>query len=98
MFKKGDYIVCLNTPESELETNFPRNYIFKQKIEYTYLMSELDISGSSSNGWSVIDFSGKNKRGEWRYATPQEIQEYERIGKPYDVTTLIPKEINYEIY
>ena len=26
----------------------------------------------------------------WRYATQAEADEYERLGKPYDVTTFIP--------
>jgi hypothetical protein len=98
MFKKGDYIVCLSTPQSKSESNFPRNFIFKQRIEYVYLKSELDILGSSLNGWSTVDFKGEKKNGKWRYATPQEIQEYDRIGKPYNVTTLAPGEIQYEIY
>jgi len=96
MFKKGDYIVCLNTPETDC--NFPKNYIFKQKTKDYFLMSELDNKGSKTNGWSLIDFEGKRTYGEWRYASYKEIQEYEKLGKPYDVTTLINKEIQYEIY
>jgi len=30
----------------------------------------------------------KEKDDAWRYATPEEIEEYERLGKPFDVTTI----------
>jgi hypothetical protein len=96
MFKKGDYIVCLNTPERYC--SFPRNYIFKQRMEQTYLMSELDILGSTKNGWAAVDFKGYEKYGKWRYATSTEIQEYERLGKPFNTLTFTSKEIQYEIY
>jgi subtilisin-like proprotein convertase family protein len=94
-FKKGDYIVCLNTPEKDF--HFPKNFIFKQIRNHDYLSVELD-NNQQVNGWSSVDFYGERSFGKWRFATEQEIQEYDRIGKPYDVTTLIPKDINYEIY
>ncbi|HEY8362837.1 MAG TPA: hypothetical protein VIK77_08135 [Tissierellaceae bacterium] len=88
-FKKGDYIVCLNTPEND--TGFPRNYIFKQRENYKYLRSELDNKGSKVNGWDLVDFNKKERYGQWRYGSAEEIAEYDRIGKPYDVTTLNKK-------
>lgn len=88
-FKKGDYIVCLNTPEEEAA--YPRNYIFKQRENSEYLKSELDNAGSASNGWISVDFNKQEKYGQWRYGSAEEIAEYERRGRPYDVTTLNKK-------
>lgn len=87
-FKKGDYIVLLDTPTTD--TSFPKNHIFKQIKNYHYLLSELDINGSKTNGWCLVNFSKKDYRTNynWRYATETEIAEYNRLGKPYDVTTL----------
>lgn len=87
-FKKGDYIVLLNTPTTD--TSFPKNYIFKQREDYHYLLSELDMNGSKTNGWSLVNFikKGYSINYNWRYATETEIAEYNRLGKPYDVTTL----------
>lgn len=87
-FKKGDYIVLLDTLTTD--TSFPKNHIFKQIKNYHYLLSELDINGSKTNGWCLVNFSKKDYRTNynWRYATETEIAEYNRLGKPYDVTTL----------
>lgn len=89
-FVKGDYIVCLDTPEKD--TSFPKNYIFKQRENGDYLLSELDVGGSKTNGWCLINYNKKSisttPSYNWRYATPEEIAEYNRLGKPYDVTTL----------
>jgi hypothetical protein len=92
-FKKGDYIVILQKPNGNYDY-FKPNFIFKQGLDDFGLYTYNDIKGGTTNCNDVIF----HKKDTWRYATPQEIQEYDRIGKPYDVTTLIPKEINYEIY
>lgn len=81
-FKKGEYIVLIDTPH--IIEPYPKNYIFKQRETNNYLVSVLDSEGSKINGWFPIRYSSKY----WRYATPEEITEYERLGKPYDVTTL----------
>lgn len=81
-FKKGEYIVLIDTPH--IKEPYPKNYIFKQRDTNYYLVSVLDSEGSKTNGWFPIRYSSKY----WRYATPEEITEYERLGKPYDVTTL----------
>lgn len=83
MFKRGDYIVQLYTDDGSGQ--FAQNYIYKQKEYYSYLLPELDLKGSTTNGWSAISF---NSAGTWRFATPKEIIHYELIGRPYDVTTL----------
>ena len=89
MFVKGDYIVCLDTPEKD--SSYPKNYVFKQRENGSYLLSELDATGHRENGWGCINFTKKDIsiNYDWRYATKEEIAEYDRLGKPYNVTDLI---------
>ncbi len=90
VFKKGEYIVIIKIIKS-YSKDFTSNYIYKQKEDYKYLRSELDNYGSTTNGWEII---GKKDSHTWRYATQEEIDEYERRGKPYDVTELQKKELS----
>ncbi len=85
MFRKDEYIVCLNTPEKDCD--FPPNYIYKQRNDEECLSVYLDNTGVV-NGWSLIMYNGTGKYSEWRYATPEEVEHYDLLGKPYDVTTL----------
>lgn len=80
IFKKGEYIVYIG----DTDNSYRKNHVYKQREDFSYLRSELDSLGSISNGWSIIEPKANN----WRYATIDEANEYERIGKPYDVTTL----------
>lgn len=89
VFKKGEYIVITDSCSGR----FCTNYIYKQKEDYKYLRSELDNYGSTTNGWETI---GKKDSHTWRYATQEEIDEYERRGKPYDVTELQKKQLSIE--
>jgi hypothetical protein len=85
MFKKGDYIINLHGyPEQ-----FPLNYCFKQREDLGIISPELDGVYSRTNTWAIINF---NNPASWRYATSEEIAEYERLSKPFDVTTLNKKE------
>ena len=52
----------------------------------------VDLQGSKDNGHGVMSFDKKSYLKDWRYATQEEAAEYERIGKPYDVTKLQKKE------
>lgn len=81
MFKKGDYIVYL----SEGTALLLKNYCYKQSQDADYLRVEKDVSGVK-NGWPLLA-SYKVSRN-WRYATSEEIAEYNRLDKPYDVTIL----------
>lgn len=90
MFYEGDYIVTL-----DVENGWncaKKNYCFKQRINFTGMAPEVDLNGSTSNSHSVMSFDKKQCLKDWRYATPEEVAEYERIGKPYDVTILQNKE------
>lgn len=108
MFKKGEYIVCINTPNKN-NCSFPPNYIFKQKETNYYLVPELDAGGSSINGWKAIDYNNNN--GEllvgfqcalnyfkWRFATKKEILHYNKIQKPYNTSSIINNECRWRLW
>ena len=59
---------------------------------HVYLDAEMDENGRNS-----LRFDG-SFNFKWRYATIEEIEEYDRIDKPYDVTTLEIKPIIEENY
>lgn len=79
-FKKGDYIVGLVECYSHT-----RNNCFKMRKDASYLQAVLDNRNQNDNGDSSIEFTNNSS---WRYATDAEIAEYNRLGKPYDVSTL----------
>lgn len=85
-FKKGDYIVTLKISEGYTTDCAKENYCFKQKCDNGSLSVE-DLFGYA-NGNSGLRYGKTNNLLDWRYATPEEIAEYDRLGKPYDVTTL----------
>lgn len=86
MFKKGDYIVTLKI---NINSNCAKeNYCFKQRIDNKGIYPEVDLSGGRANGYNGMSFDKKTCLKDWRYATSEEIVEYERLGKPFDVTTL----------
>lgn len=93
MFRANEYIVCLNTPVNE--SSFPRNHVFKQRDDCEYLSVYEDIAGDA-NGWGLVNFDRSEKYSEWRYATVEEIEHYEKIGKPYNVVEVYFKTQNYD--
>lgn len=87
MFYEGDYIVTLIN-----DANCGKvNYCSKQSKDSDYLQPVTDTKGYPNNGNSKF-LSTDTSNTKWRYATPKEAAEYERLGKPYDVTTLQKKE------
>lgn len=85
-FKEGDYIVTLDVT---ITTHCAKNnYCFKQKHNSTYIMPSVDLKGSGSNSNTELTFNKNKGLKDWRYATSDEIAEYNVLGKPYDVTTL----------
>ena len=101
MFKEDDYIVTLNIDHTGgFGTSCAKeNYCFKQRQAEWYISPEIDLEGSTTNSNGGLNFNSNGKLIDWRYATPQEIEEYDRLGKPFDVTTITPIEVtNYEIY
>ena len=96
-FKKGEYIVLIDKGQStgsatllEDFRTFIQNHCYKVRENSTFLKAELDSSESTTNGWVCIPYNPNqfHKTRNWRYATQEEIDEYERRGKPYDVTEL----------
>lgn len=85
MFKQGDYVVCLNLKGDYKSTKI--NFITKQIRDASSLYVERDINGFP-NGADDLKFDKSVDLLDWRYATKEEIAEYDRLGKPYDVTTL----------
>lgn len=86
MFRKDEYIITLKLDNYQ-DVCAKENYCFKVQREDYYLTMYKDLKGDS-NGHSVLTFDKSRKLIDWRYATPKEIEEYEKLGKPYDVTTL----------
>lgn len=80
MFQQGDYIVLLKKSDNKY---FTQNYIYLQCQNYYKMYTNTDSVGERTNGGA--EFKDKD---DWRYATSEEIVEYERLGKPFDVTTL----------
>lgn len=79
-FLKDDYIVTLQ----DISASFPKNHVFKQRDTTNYLRVYKDIRGEA-NGNTIVDIS---KASLWRYATSQEIMEYDIQNKPVDVTKI----------
>lgn len=87
MFYKGTYIVTLIQDGACGKIN----YCSKQDIDFSYLKPVIDTNGTHGNGNSYFHITDTSNT-KWRYATQEEAAEYERIGEPYDVTTLQKKE------
>ncbi len=93
MFRKGDYIVTLS---GNFGGNCAKeNYCFKQRIDHTGIYPEVDLQGHYHNGHSVMSFDKKGKLEDWRYATKEEIAQYNKLNKPFNVTTMQTKTIPY---
>lgn len=90
MFKEGDYVVCLKKNNGRFLFIAP-NYIFKQKYNDNNGYAKVDLTGY---GCKFYDIEFKDINSVWRYATPSEIAEYERLGKPFDVTTIVSVPVN----
>ena len=86
-FLKNSYIVIMDSSCGN-DKNFPNHFCFKQNRDSVDL-SALDATGES-NGWGRFKY---NKPNNWRYATPAEIFEYNRLSTPYDV-----RYVNYGTY
>ncbi len=89
-FKKGEYIIITDDFDN-FSKDFISNHIYKQRCDSNFLQSEHDSKNSKTNGWKKYT---RNNTHNWRYATQEEIDEYERRGKPYDVTELQKKELS----
>lgn len=95
MFKKGDYIVTLKV-DGDDHNCARNNYCFKIREDGNYILPEIDIQGSTNNGHTIMKFYKTGSLFDWRYATKQEINYYNKINKPYDINEI--KEIIYELW
>jgi hypothetical protein len=84
-FEKDDYIVTIaNKLKGRADNSYPDNYIFKQLERKDYLFTYLDARGRASNSFDIFK-ADKTGGGEWRYATKEEAEAYEKAGKPISV-------------
>ena len=104
MYKEGDYIVLLaGCNGKDTWDSMPINHCYLLKRD-SYVNDngvkgfgvEKDLDGNG-NGWSCYNGYGYRYGLKFRYATQNEIDEYKRLGKPFNITKL-PQEPQYEIY
>jgi hypothetical protein len=93
MFKKGDYIVTLINHGDCGKVN----YCSKQRIDHIYLHPEKDRNGRKDNNNNTFEFSDKSG-WKWRFATKEEGEEYEKHGKPYNVTNIVKNNMTIQEY
>ena len=89
--QKGEYIVPLT---DRSETNNWNGWVLQQRITDNYVRPKYcPNTGQSTSGWS--DSHEFSEGVDWRYATPQEIEAYDKNDGPVKVDNTI---ITYEIY
>jgi len=100
MFKKDDYIVTIKIKNDYSTYNCGKNnHCFKQRKHATFMCPVKGVmSGSETDSNVSLTFDKRDKLLDWRYATKEEIAEYDRLGKPYDVTTLIKSPFKKDDY
>ena len=81
LFLKDEYIVILTDSSTN---SFLTNHVYKQREDYKYLRVYKD-ENSERNGLLKIEFTDKHL---WRYATKQEIMEYDIQDRPVNVTRI----------
>ena len=89
-FKKGDYIVVIRDDDEAI--NNWTNYCLLVCQNDIHLHTNLDPTGKYGV-WNNQTFSNKTF---WRYATKEEIEEYDRLEKPFKVTEFIPKKVTQD--
>ena len=87
MFEKDDYIVTLKISDAYSGVVSKNNYIVKCSEPDDALIVYLDLN-HDPNGNNLLAFDKSDMLLDWRYATIEEINEYDKLGKPFDVTTL----------
>jgi len=92
-FKEGDYIVILR-PKDQDSSYVKYGHCYKQRSD-----DDIFDTIKDSNGYSCSTSIPFNREEWWRYATPDEISEYERENKPFDTNSFTPRVTdNYQIY
>lgn len=88
MMEKGSYWVALELNPEYGTSCAKENFCFKQNKNDKSSFPEKDTSGGRGNGHICMKFDCTDELHKWRYATEREITEYERRGRPFDVTKL----------
>jgi len=99
---KGDYVVLLTTCDGNptvWKGQLPINYVYKLREDFDWycFLPEKDIRRFEDNGWTISNSEeGKIECGKMtvRAATPYEIEDYIRAGKPVKANQIRA----YEIY
>lgn len=86
-FEKDDYIVTLEGDFKDISCA-KKNYCFKIRESCLYLKPCIDLNEKNGNSNIYLTFNKSNVLKDWRYATKEEIAEYDKLGKPYDINTL----------
>lgn len=81
MFNKGDYLVIL---KDDADTNNWKDFILKQLKDDNSIMPEVTPSGYD-NSEEYLSYAKFAENDLWRYATDNEIEEYQLVGKPFNV-------------
>ena len=81
IYPKGSYLVSLR-PLSASTEHIIFNHCYKQTEDYDTIKPILSSFGQTQG------VSQGSHRNMVRYATQEEIAEYDRLGKPYDVSTI----------
>lgn len=87
MFKKGDYITIMKDTAS---TSNWENFVVKQIGTNVNIIPIITPFGRNNSNMveSYSHFSEKDNI--WRYSTKEEIEEYDRLGKPFDISKFKP--------
>jgi len=87
LFYKDDYIVTLDSIEdySDCAKN---NYCFKIRMTAEGIYPYTDLEGNTQNGNKSLKADKSSNLRNWRYATDAEINYYNQVNKPFDVTIL----------
>ena len=100
-YRRGEYVVLLASCDGGniWKDEMPINYIFKLKNDYNKFnfSIELDIQGSTSNGWTIGNSDYYNKL-KIRLATLSEKQAYIKNNGPLHIDDVKAQVDEYEMY
>lgn len=95
LVKKDSYFVVLDYNKTMDTLCAKVNYCFKQRFSASFIVICRDLCGRKNSN-SLLTFDRQKYLLDWRYATKEEIDEYERLGHPYNVENI--KKRLYELW
>ena len=87
MFNENDYITIVKDSSSN---NNWENFVVKQLEDNNNIIPIITPLNRNNSDRAEIYSHFNETYITWRYSTPEEIEEYDRIGKPFNVTTFQP--------